>query len=64
MSMIAGIHRIIRHTIVMRYIEIAVGVIISTFLQSKQKLRSLESFLLLNMREKEHIQKQLSHPIT
>ena len=48
----------------MRYIEIAVGVIISTFLQSKQKLRSLESFLLLNMREKEHIQKQLSHPIT
>lgn len=30
--------------------------------QSKQKLTSLESFLLLNTRKKEHIQEQLSHP--
>ena len=59
--MIAGTHRIIRHT---KKIEIVVGVIISTFVQSKQKLRSLESFLLLNTREKEHIQKQLSYRIT
>lgn len=30
--------------------------------QSKQKLTSLESFLLLNTRKKEHFQEQLSHP--
>lgn len=30
--------------------------------QSKQKLTSLESFLLLNTRKKEHIEEQLSHP--